>query len=210
MDVHTPNQPIHTWKDFFIHLLTITIGLFIALSLEAAVQAVHHRHLVRDAREAMRREISSNLGLFAENSAKIQKNRDQLARDIDELRELRDSKKLDQPHLGWSWDWNSFEATAWRTARDSGAVSYMDPSTISNYADIYLQQDYLNATVVGILDEESKAGAALKVARDPAKLLPAEVEAMLIKSAEIDESLRWIQVLMQPLKDMYTGALKEH
>jgi hypothetical protein len=209
VDVHPPNQPVHTWKDFLIHLLTITIGLFIALSLEAAVQSLHHRHLVRDARQAVRREITSNITLFAENAAKIEKNREQLARDIDQLRELRDTKKLDQPHLDWSWDWNSFEATAWRTARDSGAVSYMDPTTISSYADIYLQQDYLNATVIGILNEESTVGAALRVARDPAKLLPAEIEAMLIKSAEIDESLSWIQVLMRPLKDMYTGALKD-
>jgi hypothetical protein len=50
MDLHPPHQPIHTLKDFLLHLLTITVGLFIALTLEAAIESLHHRHLVRDAR----------------------------------------------------------------------------------------------------------------------------------------------------------------
>jgi len=55
MDVNPPQGPIHTWKDFLLHLLTITIGLFIALSLEAAVEALHHRHMVRDGRQDLDR-----------------------------------------------------------------------------------------------------------------------------------------------------------
>jgi hypothetical protein len=35
MDVSPQYQPIHSWRDFLLHLLTITIGLFIALTLEA-------------------------------------------------------------------------------------------------------------------------------------------------------------------------------
>jgi hypothetical protein len=209
LDVHPPNRPIHTWKDFFLHLLTITIGLFIALTLEAAVQSMHHRHQVRDARAALRREITSNQTLYAENAARLKTNRAQLARDIDVLRDLRDNKKPDQPRLSWGWEWNSYEGTAWRTARDSGAVSYMDPGVISKYADIYLQQDFINTTMVGIGNEESRVGAALEVATDPAKLLPAEIEAMLIKSAEIDESIITIQLLMTPLEEMYNNALKQ-
>jgi hypothetical protein len=46
VDVHLPEKSIRTWKDFLLHLLTITIGLFIAFTLEAAVQSMHHRHLV--------------------------------------------------------------------------------------------------------------------------------------------------------------------
>jgi len=209
VDIHAPNQPIHTWKDFFLHLLTITIGLFIALSLEAAVQSMHHRHQVRDAREALRHEITSNQNVYLENTARLKSNREQLARDIAQLRDLRDTKKIEQPHLVWTWDWISYEGTAWRTARDSGAVTYMDPAVISRYADIYLQQDFIDTTMLAILNEESRTGAALEVAKDPAKLLPAEIEAMLIKSAELDESLANLELLMKPLEEMYAKALKQ-
>jgi hypothetical protein len=50
VEVHPPSKPIHSIKDFMVHLLAITIGLLIALGLEAAVEAVHHRSLVREAR----------------------------------------------------------------------------------------------------------------------------------------------------------------
>lgn len=68
MDVHPPHQPVRGWKDFALHLLTITVGLFIALTLEAAVQSMHHRHLVRDARQNLRREIAANHARYAGNA----------------------------------------------------------------------------------------------------------------------------------------------
>ena len=44
IDVHAPHGGLHTWKDFWIHLGTITLGLLIAISLEQSVEWVHHLH----------------------------------------------------------------------------------------------------------------------------------------------------------------------
>jgi hypothetical protein len=203
MDIHPPRQPIHTLKDFLLHLLTITVGLFIALSLEAAVESVHHRHLVRDARQNLRREIGDNHQLYSMNAKWIAENRDQLGRNMELLRELRKGKPLDPANLGWHWQWNSFSGVAWRAARDNGAVSYMDPNWISSYSSIYLQQDYINSTALSIVSEESKAGAALEAAVDPSKLSPSEIQTLLLKSAEINLSLSTLQTTMKSLEDMY-------
>ena len=55
LDVHVPHAT-HTWKDFFIHIATICVGLLIAISLEQAVEAIH-RHLERqELREALQKE----------------------------------------------------------------------------------------------------------------------------------------------------------
>ena len=43
LDVHPPHSPTHTWKDFFLHLATIVIGLLIAVGLEQTVELFHHR-----------------------------------------------------------------------------------------------------------------------------------------------------------------------
>jgi len=92
---------------------------------------------------------------------------------------MRDGKKVDQPHLGWNWSWDGFDDTAWKTARDSGAISYMEPDAISGYATVYTQQEYVNNTATTIMiNEESRAGAALEVATDPSKLTPAEIETL--------------------------------
>ena len=60
IDVHPPHAAVHGWRDFLIHIATITLGLFIALSLEGALEAMHHRHLVREARENIRKELEEN------------------------------------------------------------------------------------------------------------------------------------------------------
>ena len=44
LDVHPPHSPTHTWKDFFIHVGTICVGLLIAVGLEQAVEYFHRQH----------------------------------------------------------------------------------------------------------------------------------------------------------------------
>jgi len=53
LDVHPPHSPAHTWKDFFIHIATITVGLLIAVGLEQTVEAIHHAHQRQELREAL-------------------------------------------------------------------------------------------------------------------------------------------------------------
>jgi hypothetical protein len=44
LDVHAPHATVHTWKDFFIHIAIITIGLLIAIALEQCVESLLHMH----------------------------------------------------------------------------------------------------------------------------------------------------------------------
>jgi len=115
---------------------------------------------------------------------------------------------MENVHLSWEWDWISYNGTAWATARDSGAVSHMDPEVISSYSSIYLQQDYINSTAVKIFDEETKAGAALEIAGDPRNLTKVQIDALLLQSAELDLSLGVLQATtMKSLSAMYTQEL---
>jgi len=50
MEVHPPHGGIHSWRDFWIHLGTITVGLLIAISLEQSMEwmhRVHERHVLQ-------------------------------------------------------------------------------------------------------------------------------------------------------------------
>ncbi len=58
LDVHAPHGKVEGWKDFFVHLFTITIGLLIALGLEGCVEWQHHRHLAAESKDALRGEIA--------------------------------------------------------------------------------------------------------------------------------------------------------
>ena len=61
IDVHAPHESIHTWKDFFIHIATIVVGLLIAIGLEQTVEAIHHSNERRELIREMREEAEHNI-----------------------------------------------------------------------------------------------------------------------------------------------------
>jgi hypothetical protein len=61
LDVHVPHKTEHTWRDFIIHIATITVGLFIAIGLEQTVEYFHHLHPRHQLEEDLRDELRTNL-----------------------------------------------------------------------------------------------------------------------------------------------------
>jgi hypothetical protein len=76
LDVHPPHTPTHTWRDFFIHIATIVIGLLIAIGLEQTVEAIHHRHQRDELTEQMRAEAERNLPVIRESLVRLQTQRE--------------------------------------------------------------------------------------------------------------------------------------
>jgi hypothetical protein len=68
MDVHAPHEPLHTWRDFWIHLGTITIGLLIAISLEQSVEGLHHVHQRHQLEKDLRAEGERNIEIVAKDA----------------------------------------------------------------------------------------------------------------------------------------------
>jgi hypothetical protein len=66
IDIHVP-QATHTWKGFWIHLGTITIGLLIAISLEQSVEQLHHLHQRHQLEEDLRAEAAKNIATLDHN-----------------------------------------------------------------------------------------------------------------------------------------------
>src|SRR5580698_5905014 len=94
IDVHPPSEPIHGWRDFFIHLSTITIGLLIALSLEGCVEWQHHRHLVHEAEASLHNEIEQNSRDLHESIDLLHKQQQALVQDVAILRYIIENKKV--------------------------------------------------------------------------------------------------------------------
>jgi hypothetical protein len=212
MDVHPPHGPIRSWKDFTLHLLTITIGLLIALTLEAAVQSLHHRHMVKEARANLRREIVENQKLYTENLRSLQTELMQLEQNIEQLRELRAGKTPEHFDLQWDFSWNGFIESAWMSARDIGAISYMQPEVIEEYSGLYRQQTFVNEAGVSIFFGAAKAAAPLLTAKnrkDPKELLAGDIQAMLLSAAEIEGRVKTLQATMKTLEVDYTALLRQ-
>ena len=67
LDVHPPHHAANSWRDFFIHIATICVGLLIAIALEQAVEALHHAHQRRELIEDLRSECEHNQPVFEED-----------------------------------------------------------------------------------------------------------------------------------------------
>jgi hypothetical protein len=212
MDVHPPHGPIRSWKDFTLHLLTITIGLLIALALEAAVESLHHRHMVKEARANLRREIAENHTLYAENLGSLQTELVRLEQNIEQLRELRAGKTPEHFDLQWDFRWNGFVESAWMSARDIGAVGYMQPEVIEEYSGLYRQQTFVNDAGVSILYDQAKAAAPLLIVKnrkDPKELSPGDIQALLLSAAELEGRVKQLQLFMKSLDIDYTALLPQ-
>ncbi|MGA7156071.1 MAG: hypothetical protein WBY53_04455 [Acidobacteriaceae bacterium] len=67
IDVHPPEHAAHTWKDFFIHIATICVGLLIAIGLEQSVEAIHHHRQRTELEQDLHDEAINNRNVIARN-----------------------------------------------------------------------------------------------------------------------------------------------
>ena len=60
MEIHGPEGPTNSFKDFAIHIVIVTIGILIALGLEGVRETIYEHRTVRDARENFQAEFQGN------------------------------------------------------------------------------------------------------------------------------------------------------
>jgi hypothetical protein len=209
MEVHAPHEPIHTWRDFFIHIATITIGLLIAIALEQTVEWIHHRHIVHVARENIRREIEGNetsaqedLGHLADESVVMKQN-------IEKMRQLRTNPDdLSHGSMSFNFQWSSFDQAAWLSARDSGALAYMPAGEVQRYADLYHQQQIVSDAAVQTFTLLVEAPTPLIAEADSSDLTHEETQAMLQDTARVLIRLTTLRQIVQQLDQQYKDNLK--
>ena len=145
LDVHPPHAPTHTWKDFFIHIATIVVGLLIAVGLEQAVEAIHHRRQVAETREALRFEHEQNLLRYRLMSREFKRQKNALEGNLAALLYLRQhpgatAVQLPQPIL-WHIFTQRFNDSAWQGAQHSGITALMPSDELTRLAGLYRYQE---------------------------------------------------------------------
>lgn len=209
MDVHPPHEPIHSWRDFLLHLATITVGLLIALGLEAGVENMHHRHVVEVARENIRNEISQNKSRGVKNIASVKTNADNVKANLQKIRDLRaNTHALDHGEMHFDFRWDTFNESAWLSARDSGALTYMPPAEVQEYADVYEQQQLVNTRATNIFIQETQLLAPLIMEKNPADLSKEDIHDLLHGTAIADIDLVTLNQIIEQLDQSYDAALK--
>ncbi len=145
MEIHPPHGPIKSLREFAVHLLTITIGILIALGLEGLLQWQHHRTLVHEAEANIAAEIQGNAGQLKIGRNDLQDSETQLERMVDVIHRMERDRKARTDQVIFNWTVIELHQTSWATAGATGAVAYMGYGEANRYTRIYdLQEEYMS------------------------------------------------------------------
>jgi hypothetical protein len=207
LDVHPAHHAASTWREFFIHIATIVLGLLIAIALEQAVEWVHHKQIVREARENIRKEIETNQSETAKDIRYVQDDADAMKANLAEIRRMEaDPQHKESMHFEFTW--SSFNESAWLSARDSGALIYMPVDEVQRYADAYEQQELVNKAAIEVFTDQTSLPATMLLVDATHPLRPDDAATLAHGCAAMFLKLHGLQELTEQLSGQYSLLLK--
>jgi hypothetical protein len=153
LDIHDAHHAASSWKDFFIHITTIVLGLLIAIGLEQTVVFLHDRHHAQKLEESLRQESLVNRN--------VTRKLDIVSIDTYIENIQLNMASLDYAHIvagRFDFVYTPFPGgfrlqpvsnTAWLAVRDGGSLSLI-PSQIT---DDYWHADYYGSESTTLLQD---------------------------------------------------------
>jgi len=161
LDVHPPHQAAHTWKDFFIHIATIVVGLIIAVGLEQTVEYFHHRHQIHLARERIREEAALNQRILREDQRGLERIEASLDHTLAVVRSLKTQKPAATEAPDFTFALQGFYDAAYSSAKDSGVLNLMPYDESAMYEDAYTASAFSQKSGLDLWSALHSAKAAL-------------------------------------------------
>lgn len=142
MEIHPPGH-IGSWKEFFRELLTVTIGILIALSLEGLLEWKHHRELAREARSNILIEIRNNRRELAKQQQELGRMQQEAQHLVAAVHQLESNRNSPPALLQLTWTLAELHSTSWDAATRTGTIAYMPYSEVQRYTVVYdLQRSF--------------------------------------------------------------------
>jgi hypothetical protein len=209
MDIHAPMEPVHSWKDIAIHLSIMTIGLFIALMLEAGVEYWHHRHIVAEARANIRQEIEENHEAAQKDVVYLDQAIKLVDGNVKTIHVMSQHPKNFHGSLENTMEFDSFDDAAWHTARDTGALSYMPYAEVERYSELYMLEDVVNQRATAAAQQSFDALAPVYMGYDVDALPPEEYTDMLRGNAVARVDMQTLQQFVRQFDQLAEKELKQ-
>lgn len=212
IEVHPPHSAVHGIRDFLIHLLTITVGLLIALGLEGCVERAHHRHLVHEAEVSLHTEIEDNSKSISSALAEVQKQQETIRHDVEVLRYISANHKAPaDASMEINFRVHGLDDVAWKTAQATSAVSYMPYATVQEYADIYSSQDkFTAAELQAVRDASVSVGPFIGSKKSDPDPAMGEADEIRRRLEILAGQLFYVQSLLESLQSQYAKFLSHH
>jgi hypothetical protein len=189
LDVHPAHHAASSWREFFVHIATIVIGLLIAVGIEQTVEYIHHRREVADTREALRKERNANAARFTvetlENNRVIQIFQEDLAV-FAYLRGHPGAPADTWPgQLGGQVITVGYADSAWKTAQQSNVVAFMPSAEIQQTDRMYRYQQILDDLEVAKFDAMNELRKTFAAEQDPSHLTPVQLDTAIDRTVNL-------------------------
>ncbi|MEI9980975.1 MAG: hypothetical protein WDN23_18610 [Edaphobacter sp.] len=180
LDVHPPSEVAHSWRDFLVHIVTIVVGLLIAIGLEQTVERIHQSREVAETREALAEEREKNREIYRHHLQSYLLDSAVLHNDLRVFSYLQQHPKTalnDLPGV-IVWPNHIFEpvTSAWTSAGHTNVLSLMPREEVRKNAETYFDlnralEGYNNATLA-----IARAAAFTSQSSDPTRLSPEKIQ----------------------------------
>ena len=193
LDIHPPHHAATTWRDFFIHIATIVLGLLIAIGLEQTVEYFHHRHQVAETREALHKELEQNQKTMASSVAEFQRLTTVVQANLAVFHYLESHPGAPQSSLpakvNWHYAGDPFSESVWTTAQQGAVLGLMPPDEVRDQTRLYR---YLQAC--------SNSLAAYRIANSDARAYTVDTASVSdLSPAQIQEQIRLTRIVLNRL-----------
>jgi len=197
LDVHPPHEAAHTWKDFFIHVATICVGLLIAVGLEQTVEWVHHKSEIRETRRLLKEEREQNVEIFHKNVSGTRYQSAALENDLRIFQYLQQHPGAPGATLPgiprWVAPSQRYVEAAWTSAKQTNVLALMSQTEVEDSRELYERLNENHEREIALYEAVVKARAYEFVHPDPTRLTRAQVDAELLliqDGAVLDNYLR--------------------
>lgn len=182
LDVHAPHSPAHGWREFFTQIVAIVISLLLALALDKAVEFVHERHLLAQARRELAVELQDNLRQWQENQVEVARVQTNLTRDLNVIQALR-AHTAPNGRFDYSGSFNSTLDGAWQATRQNGALDLMPHDELMNYAWFHQLLGYVMDALHGF-EPTMKIAGAIAASAAPEKISAHDLDELAARTME--------------------------
>jgi hypothetical protein len=179
LDVHPPEHTPHSWRDFFIHIATIVIGLLIAIGLEQTVEWVHRRHEIRETREDLLQEREENRRQFPASTADYYLEAALLENNLQVLLFLQQHPGTPEEKLPGTLQWDFRyvlgDESVWKNAQQTQVLSLLPRQEAEKDADFYQWMEQIDRDILALIPATISARRYSIVDPNPSHLTPAQV-----------------------------------
>jgi hypothetical protein len=212
LDVHLPERPIDSVREFLLHLFTITVGLLIAVGIEAAVERHLHRELAAEARETLTAEIRKNDTSVKDALATIEKEQEKMQLGTDRLKKIQlnpADPSSESLHFDIAINTTGLEDTAWRTAQATGALAFMSYGDSSKFTGIYREEENFEKKQDQLTEDEARfLGVIRKYHVGDGKFTKEAADAMAEQFGIMEGHLLFLKITARVLEDEQTAFLE--